>query len=345
MDLQAAVPTTDYTTLLIGVSGVFGTLAAALITGWYQARSTREQLRSAHESQLKILEVTKSRDEELRARQFAESDRADRLLITEYVDLILPRLVQITSIYFLAGGPANANDEERRSFESLRSWMNSDEVDPAHPEKNLKLRLTFLLFQMIAAMRLALNARWTRPLSTEQGKFLEHWEAHIEPIFCSGRYPGDELLYREQIEIIADEMLPMSGRSAGRRPMNWHDFSRSYQQGGVLRSLTDLVGRKLAFIFADHDKRNTPLRRSAQCRLAIFALYLIRMSEEAGNDSWSWRAAGIWKTVTDWYSWEDSMGQQPKWFVFEYQDVANRLAPARTALSAGSDGRTLPVPV
>jgi hypothetical protein len=299
----------DPGTVIVAIAGLVGTVFA----GWYQSRK-------AHQSQLAVLQATQQREDQLRERQFKESDNADRLMIIEYIDLLLPRLCEITSIYFLAGGPINKDQQERDLFRRLHAFMNSVHIDPAHPERTLSLRLAFLLFQLLAAMRAALNARWLRPLSTGQVRFLSHYEDHLEPIFCSGRYPGEEFLYREQIDIISDEML-IAKQQGIIRPLNWKEFCDKYSQGGVLRTLTDLVADKLRFIFDDTEPRTTAPRRSAQARLAILALYLIHMSEEAGESGWTRRADRIWHVVTSWFAWEQEKGQNPQWFVFKRGDV------------------------
>ena len=303
----------DPGTVIVAVVGVFG----AVLTSWYQARKS-------HQSQIALLHASRQREEEVRQRQFEEADRADRLLIMEYIDQLLPRLCDITSIYFLSGTDANRNDEERNLFLQLQQYMNATNINPAHPERTLSIRLAFLVFQVIAAMRVALNARWIRPLSDEQGRFLAHYESHLEPLFCSSRYPGDEFLYREQIEIIADEMLATKQQGII-RPLNWNEFVQRYEAGGVLRTLTDLVAGKLRFVFDDRNPRTVPPRRSTQCRLAILSLYLIHMSEEAGNTNWTRRAEGIWRVVTNWFAWEKQEGQNPLWYVFHRGDVMEHL--------------------
>ncbi len=311
-DFFAAIK--DPGTVIVALAGLFGTLFA----GWYQARK-------AHASQLAVIRATEQREDRLRQRQYQESDNADRLLILEYVDQLLPRLSEIASIYFLAGTEINKDDAERERFRRLQGFMRSTNVDPAHPEKTLSIRLAFLLFQLIAAMRTALNARWTRPLSDEQAQFLAHYELHLEPIFCSGRYPGEEFLYREQIEIIADEML-VSKHPRVVKPLNWKEFADRYAEGGVLRTLTDLIAGKLRFIFDDSNPRTVPPRRSTQARLAILALYLIHMSDEAGNPMWNRRSDNIWRVVANWFAWERGEDQNPQWYVFNRGDVAAWLA-------------------
>jgi hypothetical protein len=180
------------------------------------------------------------------------------------------------------------------------------------------------MFQVIAAMRVALNARWKRPLSPEQAKFLAHYESHLEPLLCSSSYPGDVFLYREQIEIIADEMLATKQQGII-RPLNWNEFAQRYEATGVLRTLTDMVAGKLRFIFDDSNPKTVPLRRSTQCRLAILSLYLLHMSEEAGSTFWTRRAEGIWRVVTNWFAWEKDQEQDPQWYVFRRGDVADRV--------------------
>lgn len=54
----------------------------------------------------------------------------------------------------------------------------------------------------------------------------------------------------------------------------------------------------------------------------------LQLSKEAGNDSWTWREDALWRTVTSWFAWEASQNQAPKWFVFEFGDVATRMKQA-----------------
>ena len=278
------------------IIGLAAVLAATLLGGWMQARLSRKQSSQEHQDQLKVLAEThrqnlevlslqQRREEDVRLRQFAESDRADRLVVIEYVDLILPRLIEVSSIEYIASN--NRNQDELRRFQQLQRFMADTQVDHAHPERNLGLRMGFLWFQMIAAMRIALNARWTRPLSETQSVFLAHWESHIEPMFCSGRYPGKELLYREQVEIVTQEMLVATTPPAVPRPLHWKEFCVKYEEDAVLRELAELVAGRVRYIF--NETNSLPPRKAMQCRLAIMALYLIQLSREAGNDSWTWR--------------------------------------------------------
>lgn len=305
----------DPGTVIVAVAGLLTTV----VVTWLQSRSQERALKAAQR-----------REDVLYERKFEEADRADRYLIIEYIDQVLPRLSQITSIHFLSSTEDNKNEDEREEFRQLKSFMDATQVDPAHPERTLSIRMAFLLFQLITAARIALNARWSRPLSDYQKSFLSHYECHLEPILCSGRYPGEEWLYREQIAIIEDEMT-VQGNQRVPHPVNWREFCQKYQEGGVLRTLADMVASKFRFIFDDANHRTTPLRRSSQCRLAIMALYLIKMSEENGDSIWAKKAADIWPVVADWFAWEATYNTEngrrpPQWFVFTYGDVAAKSA-------------------
>lgn len=311
------------------VIGIVAVVIGALITGWFQARVSRKQATDAHESQLKLLQeahrqtletmaLQHDREADQRTKQFAESDKADRLVVVEYVDLLLPRLIDAASIGYL--GPNNRDQEELRRYQSLQQFMTQDAIDPAHPEKNLGLRMAFLVFQLTAAMRIALNARWLRPLTDVQTRFLSHWEDHLEPVFCSGRYPGKEVLYREQAEIIVEEMLIAPGATKVTRPLNWKEFCDKCESSPVLRELAEQVADRLRFIFVETN--SLPPRRAMQCRLAILALYLVQISKDAGNDSWTRREESLWRIAREWFAWEAGQGQNPRWFVFRFGDVA-----------------------
>lgn len=314
------------------IIGLIAVIAGTLLGGWLQARLSRKQTKEEHGNQLAVLAEThrqsiemltlqQKREEDLRVRQFAEADRADRLVVAEYVDLLLPRLIETSSIYYLSS--QNRDQEELRRYTQLQRFMGETAVDLAHPERNAALRMAFLLFQLMAAMRIALNARWTRPLTEQQSRFLAHWEDHLEPMFCSGRYPGKELLYREQVEIITDEMLTGPTGTRISRPLNWSEFCRKYNSDGVIKELAELVADRFRYVF--NEGNALPPRKATQCRLAIMALYLIQLSREAGNDSWNWRGDNLWKIVSQWFKWEADQGQDPKWFVFTYGDVSERL--------------------
>ena len=317
-----------------GLAGVAGTLIGSVVGGRYQAKIAKEQARQSFESQLRMLEKThtqdlrlleqqQTREDTLRIRQFAESEKADRLLVQEYIDLLLPRLIQITTIGYLGGD--NKDEEEREVYLRLKGFMESNELDAAHPEKNLGVRLTFLLYQLVGAMRLALNARWTRPLTDAQTHFLSYWESQLEPLLCSARYPGDVLLYREQLEIVADEMLSTAPQGEVRRPLNWKEFCKRYECDDVLRELVDIVSNRFRQIFDHRDSRTLPRRRGMQCRLAILALYLINISEDTEDNNWKAKDAKIWKMVSEHYKWQldnhsRGKGSYPRWFVFVQGD-------------------------
>jgi hypothetical protein len=104
----------DPGTVIVAVVGLLG----AVFSSWYQARK-------AHQGQIALLNASRQREEELRQKPFEEADRADRLLIMEYIDQLLPRLCDITSIYFLSGTEANRNDDERDFFLQLQRNMNA----------------------------------------------------------------------------------------------------------------------------------------------------------------------------------------------------------------------------
>ncbi len=121
------------------------------------------------------------------------------------------------------------------------------------------------------------------------------------------------------------------------RPINWKEFCEKYTASPVVRELADIVADKLRFIF--DEAKSLPPRKAMQCRLAIMGLYLIQLSKEAGNDSWSRREDALWRIVGDWFKWESDQGQDPKWFVFTFGDVAQRIrstaAPSASGTSAG----------
>lgn len=173
--------------------------------------------------------------------------------------------------------------------------MQANPVDAAYPERSVSLRIAFRLFQLVAAMRLALNAPRTRVVSEKHRQFLDEWNSHLAPVLCSPDYTGEPLLFREQLEIIANEMLVKPNTTDAVRPVDWSEFVAKYTQGGVIKSLADIVCERIAFIC--HDTGSMRCRRLLQCRLAILGLYLIGLSKLAGKDFWSSREPGLWSTV------------------------------------------------
>ena len=315
----------DHLDPLIGVVAV---VVGSSIAGWFQLaaarrlsedahRSELEMLRQAHTQNLDVLKLQAHREDTLKQKEFEEADNADRLLVIDYVDMLVPRLAGIASIGWL--GEDNRNPEELQRYRIAKEYIWSADLDPAHPEKTLGVRVTFLMFQFAASMRRALNARWTRPISERQRTFLIHWEKHFEPAFCSGRYPGKEMLYREQLEVITEKFLIQS-TSGLVKPMNWAQFCERLYDDSTLKQLTEDVTFKLRFIF---DETQPPeARRAMQCRLAILALYLVRLSQDADDNLWDPLEGKLWTTVRRQFAFEMERGWNPQWYVYKPGDAS-----------------------
>jgi hypothetical protein len=227
---------------------------------------------------------------------------------------------EIATIRYLAED--NKDSAELEKYTRLKRYISEYEVSLAHPERTLGYRISFLIFQLVAAMRLALIARWTRPLSDAQSQFLKYWELDLEPVLCSGRYPGKEFLYREQLEIVSHEMITASSTLGITRPLNWTEFCQSLTADSVLGELAKIVAERIAFVF-DEDKP-LPARKGMQCRLAIMGLYFIRLSQEAGEDTWIPHEERLWEVVVEQYEHEKEYNYYNGWFVFERGDVEQR---------------------
>lgn len=308
--------------------GVLSVVVGCVFSAYFQDRMTRKHavisqrnqlqlMDQTFKQQIEILTIQQKREEDIRQRQYAEADRADRLVVTEYIDLLVPRLIEIASIDYIASD--NRDENELRRFKRMQRYVSQTELDFAHPEKTLGLRIAFLLFQLVGSMRNALNSRWVRPLSQEQSDFLDHWEAHIEPMICSSRYPGEELLYREQVEIIGSEMVTASHNSKTIRPLNWREFCQKCKSDHYFYELATIVADKIRLIFDEGNP--VPPRKAMQCRLAIMAMYLIHLSEESGCRTWSNRMPSLWRVICEWFDWQCNQGQSPEWFLFKYGDV------------------------
>jgi hypothetical protein len=302
-DISVLIQEND--TLIVGMLGILATVAVARI----QARSHSENLRAIHQ-----------REDAERLRRYQEQDHADRQLVLEYIDQLLPRIDNITSLWHLAG-QTNTDADQRKLYLRQQSLINNKDIDPAHPERNLGIRLAFLLFQLLAAMRSALNARWTRTISEQQVRFLSRYEQYLEPILTSTKYPGNAFLYREQIEIIADKML-IAKQHGVFRPLNWHEFTDDYRNDAVLTELTTIVTKKFQLIFDDSGQAPLRDRLANQARLAILQLYLIQIREDAGDHSKSGRREALQRMVSR--EFEHEAGEQnhpPQWYVFSPGDV------------------------
>lgn len=295
-------------------------------------QAQEKQLVFAHENNLAVIELTHKHtvdleqvklksQEDLRLKEFAEADEADRLLMAEYVDQLVPPLTKICSIHYL--GSENPDADELKKYKELKESA-TQKCDIIHPEWNIFLRMAFLLLQLMAAARLALNARWKRPLSDQQRDFLREWDARLEPILCGVRFPGKALLNREQIEMMTDKMLVRPATTNLARPMNWAEFAELYQKGDQpLAGIADAIKEKLAFIFID-DRGKTPKCRDMQCRLAIMGLYLIKLSKLAGNEHWTSRETEFWGTILCWYEFDVLKNNNDDWYVFRPGDVRER---------------------
>ena len=316
----------DISPLLGPALGALAVVIGTLLTCWSQGRGVRRQAEMTHRQNLELLRLEMHRDEKARRRQQEEADLADRLRVIEYVDMLVPRMHEIAAIRYLADD--NKDEEEGEKYRTLKRYISIDAVSAAHPEQTLGLRISFLIFQLIAAMRLAILARWTRPLSDAQSRFLGYWELDIEPILCSGRYPGKEFLYREQLEIVAHEMITPSSALGVTRPLNWSEFCNTLSDGNVLGELARVVAEKIAFVF---DESNPlPARKATQCRLAIMGLYFAKLSEEAGESTWSAYVDRLWQVVLECFQHEKDCSYYSGWFVFERGDVEERAKKADT---------------
>ncbi len=285
--------------------------------------STRKILLSIHhsaerEERILELQAEMQRDDGAadRKRQREEVERAERLMVQDYVDLLLPRLLKITSLRYL--GSRNRNLDELARYRNQAHFMAAQVIDPAHPEKNLAVRIAFLVLQLSAAFRIALDARWVRALTDTQHTFLENWGRRLEPVICSGLYPGEVFLYREQLEMANNIMIRKSNRGL-LRPLDWQEFTVELEANEVLREITDLIANQFRLIF--DETVPDPKRRAMQCRLAILCLYLYALSDRNGNAARERKETALWQKVGDWFQWEEDAGQNPRWFVFEYGDI------------------------
>ena len=304
----------------------------ALLGLHFQGRQNMNALREQHKQ-------AQEREDKRRQTELAQHEEADRQLVREYAELLLFRIRNIATIVFL--GPDNYDQAEGHRYKTLKPFMLETDINPSNPENCLAISITFLMFQLIAAMRLAVAARFARALSDEHRAFLDNWERRLEPIFSSRAYPGNRWLCREQVEVIGERMLIKDDTTAASRPMHWQEFTREAGNDTVLAALTETVRSKLASIFDDGDPAHLAARKEAQCRLAIMALYLIELMPESERDSYTLKETSkqLWDNLVESFASEwKRPGRRPNWYVFQKDDLRRRAEEAKKLGSGPRNG-------
>lgn len=307
--------------------GVFGAIVQALISalifsvvGMWRKRREAEQ---NHARQMELLRESHRQEIERREadrnQQRDDYDRADRSLTVEYIDMLLPHLRRICAIFYL--GEDNNNTLELRAYKQTKNFMEEKgDADPAHPEKDLGLRLAFLLLQIMAAARLAHSAQWMRPLTDSQKKFLWLWTKRCVPALCSNQYPGRPFLYREQIQLLAEAMLVHSVHISKSRPLTWAEFVGQYHDSKTIKDLSDQVATAFRLIFVESEP--LPLRKGQQARLDFLSLYFLEMQELSDQTVLQSSRDQHWSNIADAFRFEvDKSGRDPDWYVFQAGDI------------------------
>ena len=135
---------------------VFAVLLGTLLGGWMQARISRRRsdeeranqvklLTETHRHNLEVMTMQQRREEDLRISQFEESDNPERnrppraVIALEYIDLMLPRLIEVASINYI-----DASDN--KDLDELQRFTKPDQLSvtttlPARPTPRRRIKL------------------------------------------------------------------------------------------------------------------------------------------------------------------------------------------------------------
>lgn len=274
---------------LIEATWRFFTIVPATVLGvWLAARlKARKEL----EKETKVIkarldsEVAKwkmelTEEDTVRKSQLLEQELYDRILIIDSVRDFLTGVKPVVTMRRLSLSGHRSEAEEKR-YRQLKHFMEANIADPAHPEKNAGLRLTFHLFRALAAVRIAMGARSTRLLSVSHERILAIWDRKLLPGMTSPTYPGRKFFYVEQLRYITEAFVTTDGINGQKRPLNWPEFCRTFDEGSdehdeTLNAVTSHVWSQIRSVF--DEKTIFADRRLTQVRLAIMALYLYKLA-------------------------------------------------------------------
>lgn len=225
-----------------------GAVLGAAITGYFQLQAAEKQSLQ----QLQLLERQFAHavdtDERQYQRELQQKEEANNQLIKSYIFLLIPMLRELAEISYL---PRENEIYQNEIYQRMKKGIYDvgNKIDPVNPQENRGYQMTFLIFQFIAAYKIALSSRFSRAITMEQKSFLDQWEDKFEQIFCSPKYPGKPWFYRERIDVIAEEMLTVSTKTGLLRPMNWKEFVEKIFADDVFKALVEGLRNQFSFVF------------------------------------------------------------------------------------------------
>lgn len=195
-----------------------------------------------------------------------------------------------------------------------------NKIDSVNPQENRGYHIVFLIFQFIAAFKIALSSRFLGAITEEQRRFLNKWESKIEQVFCSSQYPGKPWFYREKIDVLAEDMLIISDKTGILRPMNWREFVEKLSRDETFKELVEGLRNDYSYIF--NDSKDIRARYRSKCRISIFGLYLLDLLNERERKEHHRFAKDIFlKGICSWYEEEENKDQYKSFYLFEKGDI------------------------
>ncbi len=285
-----------------GISAILGAFIGAFFGGKYQLRAIEVQ----HQQELQEIENT------------------NRELVQAYADSLIFQLRNLSEIV----GWLEENNGDNKKYTELSKYIRDKNINVAKPQETRGYQIAFLIFQFMAAFWLSRTSRFSGMMTPEYKDFLDKWENKFEPIFCSRKYPGIPWLFREQIEIIAEEMLVVSEKTDITRPMHWKEFAEEIENNKALLDLADHLKSRIAFIFNDAD--NIENRQRTLSRLAFLGLYLTDIFSKYDKSDYIEESETLfWDRITEWCTkdelWFDEHDEGRQLYVFVEGDIQKRI--------------------
>lgn len=292
----------DFVSIIIG-----GIVAVA--SAWITARSQRLATKEQYER-----EIQEKRHERMFA--YKEKEKAQRELVRQYAFSLISIIRRICQVKWL--GDENKDEDDRRNLMTMKRYVLVDDLEWAHPQKNIGYQTAFLMFQFIGAFHLALLSRTQGHLTEEHLDFLEESTKRINSVYFANILPGKPWIYREHLEMISHIALTIDKNTNEVRPLNWIEFVESISDH-TFSALVHQLRSKVYEVF--DSKANLGHRLQTKTRFAFFGLYLIDLlDKETKEDSYIQTAAKVfWDNIVETY--RSSPDQYRDLFVFQPGDI------------------------
>jgi len=209
----------------------------------------QSELQLAVSKKLKELEVTLAEQKE--ERDLLENIEILEFLVFQEADRIIYRINEIIGERFVHMYSVNWNPQA----------LTIKDLDG-----NKKATAVYRLMRFFAAYSMYLRRCSALPFHRNRRRLEGYVEKKIVPVFASGEYPGEELMYRDTIMELSEEMLDKSQKWYAVYPISfsaWIDIVKSNE------SAISLVSRKLAYLFS-----------APSVRLALLGIFLIDIRQD-----------------------------------------------------------------